>query len=175
VVPSSTLAAAAALAGSSTCQPSVLPTPARRPASPPADQVVGGLGGERGRQVAVMPEGLLGDAEQLVGGGQLVGGPAGVRVGQDVGGDLVAETGERGRQVAVHVVPIELAEVPVQVDIAHHRVAQVAELLKVSAGTVRRWRREGIGPPVLWAGDRPRYRRADVDAWLQRENEGEPE
>jgi excisionase family DNA binding protein len=49
--------------------------------------------------------------------------------------------------------------------------AEVAELLKVSVGTVRRWRREGIGPPVLWAGGRPRYRRADVDAWLQRERE----
>jgi excisionase family DNA binding protein len=53
--------------------------------------------------------------------------------------------------------------------------AEVAELLKVSVGTVRRWRREGIGPPVLWAGGRPRYRRGDVDAWLQRENEREPE
>jgi excisionase family DNA binding protein len=53
--------------------------------------------------------------------------------------------------------------------------AEVAELLKVSVGTVRRWRRESIGPPVLWAGGRPRYRRSDVDAWLQRENEREPE
>jgi excisionase family DNA binding protein len=51
--------------------------------------------------------------------------------------------------------------------------AEVAELLKVSVGTVRRWRREGIGPPVLWAGGRPRYRRADVDAWLQRERGSE--
>lgn len=53
--------------------------------------------------------------------------------------------------------------------------AEVAELLKVSVGTVRRWRREGIGPPVLWAGGRPRYRRADVDAWLQRERERDSE
>jgi excisionase family DNA binding protein len=53
--------------------------------------------------------------------------------------------------------------------------AEVAELLKVSVGTVRRWRREGIGPPVLWAGGRPRYRRGDVDAWLQREQEPERE
>ena len=53
--------------------------------------------------------------------------------------------------------------------------AEVAELLKVSVSTVRRWRTEGIGPPVLWAGGRPRYRRGDVDAWLQRENEREPE
>jgi hypothetical protein len=36
---------------------------------------------------------------------------------------------------------------------------------------VRRWRAEGIGPPVLWAGDRPRYRREDVDAWLRRRAE----
>ncbi|HEY6590374.1 MAG TPA: helix-turn-helix domain-containing protein [Actinomycetota bacterium] len=53
--------------------------------------------------------------------------------------------------------------------------AEVAELLKVSVGTVRRWRREGIGPPVLWAGGRPRYRRGDVDSWLQREQESEEE
>lgn len=51
--------------------------------------------------------------------------------------------------------------------------AEVAELLKVSVSTVRRWRREGSGPPVLLAGARPRYRRADIDAWLHRLRESE--
>jgi excisionase family DNA binding protein len=49
--------------------------------------------------------------------------------------------------------------------------SEVAQLLKVSLGTIRRWRREDSGPPVLWAGDRPRYKRADVDAWLRRRAE----
>jgi|GEM_PF-1822317 excisionase family DNA binding protein len=51
---------------------------------------------------------------------------------------------------------------------------ELADLLKVTVGTVRRWRREGTGPPVLWAGGRPRYRRADVDAWLERRDDAEP-
>lgn len=51
---------------------------------------------------------------------------------------------------------------------------ELADLLKVTVGTVRRWRREATGPPVLWAGGRPRYRRADVDAWLERRAEDEP-
>ena len=51
---------------------------------------------------------------------------------------------------------------------------ELADLLKVTVGTVRRWRREHTGPPVLWAGGRPRYRRGDVDAWLERRGEEEP-
>ena len=45
---------------------------------------------------------------------------------------------------------------------------ELAHYLSVSLATVRRWRYEGTGPPVLWAGNRPRYRREDVDAWLER-------
>jgi excisionase family DNA binding protein len=48
---------------------------------------------------------------------------------------------------------------------------QVAEYLQVSLGTLRRWRAEGTGPPALRAGRGVRYRRADVDAWLEREAE----
>ena len=44
---------------------------------------------------------------------------------------------------------------------------ELAAYLQVSLRTVRRWRAAGKGPPVLWAGDRPRYRREDVDAWLE--------
>ena len=48
---------------------------------------------------------------------------------------------------------------------------ELAEYLRVSLATVRRWRYEQTGPPVEWAGRRPRYRKAEVDAWLQREQE----
>ena len=45
---------------------------------------------------------------------------------------------------------------------------ETAEYLQVAVGTLRRWRAEGSGPPALRAGRTVRYRRADVDAWLQR-------
>jgi excisionase family DNA binding protein len=51
---------------------------------------------------------------------------------------------------------------------------QVAEYLNLSLRTVRRWRAEGIGPPyVMMAGRYPRYRRADIDQWLQHRAEQE--
>jgi excisionase family DNA binding protein len=49
--------------------------------------------------------------------------------------------------------------------------AEVAELLKVSVGTLRRWRREGTGPPSLRLGRGVRYRRRDVDRWAERQRE----
>jgi phage terminase Nu1 subunit (DNA packaging protein) len=48
---------------------------------------------------------------------------------------------------------------------------QVAEYLNVTVRTVQRWRAEETGPPVLYANNRPRYRKAAVDAWLQRKAE----
>jgi predicted site-specific integrase-resolvase len=45
---------------------------------------------------------------------------------------------------------------------------ETAELLRVAVVTLRRWRREGRGPPFLWTEGRPRYRRGDVLAWLRR-------
>jgi excisionase family DNA binding protein len=48
---------------------------------------------------------------------------------------------------------------------------QVAEYLNVTVRTVQRWRAEGTGPPVLYARNRPRYRKADLDAWLERRDE----
>jgi excisionase family DNA binding protein len=48
---------------------------------------------------------------------------------------------------------------------------ELAEYCRVSLRTVQRWRNEGTGPPALWAGDRPRYRRDEVDAWLRRRAE----
>jgi hypothetical protein len=49
---------------------------------------------------------------------------------------------------------------------------ELARYCRVSLATVRRWRYDGTGPPVLWAGDRPRYDRAEVDVWLRRRVEG---
>lgn len=46
---------------------------------------------------------------------------------------------------------------------------QLADYAQVHVETVRRWRRLKIGPPVVWAGPRrPRYRRTDVDQWMER-------
>jgi excisionase family DNA binding protein len=49
--------------------------------------------------------------------------------------------------------------------------AEVAELLKVSVGTLRRWRREGTGPPALRLGRGVRYLRRDLDAWAKDQRE----
>ncbi len=43
---------------------------------------------------------------------------------------------------------------------------QVAEHIKMSVATVRRWRRLRQGPKFLKVGSAVRYRRADVEAWL---------
>jgi excisionase family DNA binding protein len=45
---------------------------------------------------------------------------------------------------------------------------ELADYCRVSVRTVQRWRAEGIGPPVLWAGSKPRYRKSQVDDWLER-------
>jgi Helix-turn-helix domain len=45
---------------------------------------------------------------------------------------------------------------------------EMADYCRVSLSTAVRWRREGIGPPVEWAGSRPRYRKVAVDEWLAR-------
>jgi excisionase family DNA binding protein len=48
---------------------------------------------------------------------------------------------------------------------------EVADYLAVHIATVRRLRRSGQGPPVVWVGRHPRYRRSEVDAWLDRRPE----
>jgi excisionase family DNA binding protein len=48
---------------------------------------------------------------------------------------------------------------------------ELADYCRVHVATVRKWRRAGTGPPVHWAGTKPRYRRAEVDAWLDRHPE----
>lgn len=45
---------------------------------------------------------------------------------------------------------------------------QAAEMLSVKLGTLAAWRHRRVGPPFLQLAPRsPRYRRADVDAWLK--------
>jgi hypothetical protein len=42
----------------------------------------------------------------------------------------------------------------------------VAELLKISVATVRRWRLFRAGPPYIKIGASVRYRPIDVESWL---------
>jgi excisionase family DNA binding protein len=44
---------------------------------------------------------------------------------------------------------------------------QLAKELQVSVRTLERWRREGTGPPWVRVGRSPRYRRQDIDRWLE--------
>jgi excisionase family DNA binding protein len=48
---------------------------------------------------------------------------------------------------------------------------EAADYLQVAVGTLRRWRAEGTGPPALRVGRNVRYRRSDVDGWLERQSE----
>jgi len=48
---------------------------------------------------------------------------------------------------------------------------QVAQYLQVSPLTVADWRWKGRGPRVTRVGRAPRYRQADVDAWLEEQQQ----
>jgi excisionase family DNA binding protein len=47
-------------------------------------------------------------------------------------------------------------------------VGQLAEYLQVPVKTVYAWRHKRTGPRSLKVGRHVRYRRKDVDAWLER-------
>jgi predicted site-specific integrase-resolvase len=50
---------------------------------------------------------------------------------------------------------------------------EAADIIRVSARTLRRWRQQGTGPPVAgYAGRRALYRRSELLAWLRRKREG---
>lgn len=49
--------------------------------------------------------------------------------------------------------------------------AELAYELRVNERTVRKWRNEGSGPPVLWAGGVARYRWGDVMEWMRRKDQ----
>jgi excisionase family DNA binding protein len=44
---------------------------------------------------------------------------------------------------------------------------EVAQLLKMSLPTLRRWRAAKTGPRFLKIGSSVRYRHADVEAWIR--------
>ncbi len=53
------------------------------------------------------------------------------------------------------------------------RVDQVSDYLGVSTDTLETWRRKGLGPKSIKVGQRHvRYRRADVDRWLDEQASG---
>ena len=46
-------------------------------------------------------------------------------------------------------------------------INEVAELLGVPVATIYRWRHVGDGPPGYRIGRHVRYRRADVETWIE--------
>ena len=66
------------------------------------------------------------ESDQPVGGAQRGLGPIRSWAGQGGGGQPVGRLDRGGRLEAAEVVEVELAEVPVEVDVAHHRVREVA-------------------------------------------------
>jgi predicted DNA-binding transcriptional regulator AlpA len=52
---------------------------------------------------------------------------------------------------------------------------EVADLLGVSLRTLRHWRLDlNYGPPTVRIGRFPRYRRQDVDRWIEEQREHPP-
>ncbi|MFS3127483.1 helix-turn-helix domain-containing protein [Nocardioides sp. Bht2] len=49
----------------------------------------------------------------------------------------------------------------------HMTTAEVSELIRTPAETVRYWRHIGKGPRSFKVGRRVLYRRSDVDSWLE--------
>jgi excisionase family DNA binding protein len=50
-------------------------------------------------------------------------------------------------------------------------VDEIAEQLRVPAGTFRSWRYRDIGPKSIKLGRRVVYRRSDVEAWLAKQEQ----
>ena len=50
----------------------------------------------------------------------------------------------------------------------------VAEYVQVPLATVYRWRTHGDGPVGFRVGKHVRYRREDVDAWLEEQRDDRP-
>lgn len=49
---------------------------------------------------------------------------------------------------------------------------EVAEVLRLRVGTLRRWRREGKGPPTFRIGSRLYCYRAELREWMKAEEAG---
>jgi excisionase family DNA binding protein len=52
-----------------------------------------------------------------------------------------------------------------------HNIAWLSDLLDVPQRTIYSWRQRGEGPPAYRVGKHLRYRRADVEAWLERQHD----
>ncbi|HEV2069479.1 MAG TPA: helix-turn-helix domain-containing protein [Acidimicrobiales bacterium] len=52
--------------------------------------------------------------------------------------------------------------------------AQVSEYLAIPVSTLHVWRHRGVGPPSLKVGRHLRYRRGDVETWLQSRASAQP-
>lgn len=50
-------------------------------------------------------------------------------------------------------------------------VREAAAYLKVAIGTLYNWRHAGIGPESVNVRRSVRYRRADLDAWIEQQSE----
>ena len=46
---------------------------------------------------------------------------------------------------------------------------EVADFLALPVATLQTWRAKRAGPRGFWAGRHVRYRREDVDAWLEQQ------
>ena len=53
-------------------------------------------------------------------------------------------------------------------------INDLADYLKVPTATIYYWRHEGVGPPTLKVRRALRYRRRDVDTWLEQQSGNEP-
>jgi excisionase family DNA binding protein len=53
-------------------------------------------------------------------------------------------------------------------------ISEVADYLNVSTSTVRYWRKIGTEPKVTLINGRLRWRMADVEAWIEKQQEDEP-
>lgn len=51
---------------------------------------------------------------------------------------------------------------------------ELADLARVPLSTVYRWNHTRSGPRVIHVGKHARYRRADVEAWLERQADPKP-
>jgi excisionase family DNA binding protein len=46
---------------------------------------------------------------------------------------------------------------------------QLADELQLSLRTLERWRQQGTGPAFIQVGRSPRYRRSDINTWLDQQ------
>lgn len=55
------------------------------------------------------------------------------------------------------------------------RTPEVSEWLGIPVSTLYQWRYRGVGPRAIRVGRHLRYRPSDVEAWLDRDAEGQLE